>query len=125
MSGLQVWVLVVSPVHRSTHQVSSRELDLLAVDHWNRGEVRHDTLAPHADRGVSQLFIFPSLTQSLTWAEERWVVDDLLVAWTALFGADLDPVHVFGPTHAAIKLQYKVPWLSESRKQRLGFKREQ
>ena len=31
-------VLVVSPVHRSTHQVSSRELDLLAVDHWNRGE---------------------------------------------------------------------------------------
>ena len=69
----------------------------------------------------AKLLILPSLT----WAEERWVVDDLLVAWTALFGADLDPVHVFGPTHAAIKLQYKVPWLSESRKQRLGFKREQ
>ena len=31
-------VLAVSPVDRATHQVSSRELDLLAVDHWNRGE---------------------------------------------------------------------------------------
>ena len=43
---------------------------------------------------------------SLTWAEERRVVDDLLVAWTALFGADLDSVHVFGPSHAAVELQY-------------------
>ena len=63
--------------------------------------MRLDTLALHSDRGVAQLFILPSLT----WAEERRVVDYLLVAWTALFGADLDPVHVFGPTHAAIKLK--------------------
>ena len=66
------------------------------------GKVRHDILAPNADRGVAQLVIL----LSLTWAEERRMVDDLLVAWTALFGADLDSVHVFGPSHAAVELQY-------------------
>ena len=40
------------------------------------------------------------------WAEERRVVDHLLVSRAALFGADLDAVHVLGSAHAAIELKH-------------------